>query len=876
MPAVLTHKSIMLLARKRVQEIGEALEAKRLAAAAPLTNLEERLEYLAKQAFFYMSTHPSPKTSFPLAPFSRPFGKDVSMFAVMGCMGPDIPAFSEALRPGQAWVFDNVHKGYPDDNREAVVADTCDFIFEFWRQASKAITAEVKDPSIQLQRLNFMRAYVLGHLCHMAADVLSHPFINAIEWRTATAAQSKLSHADGEASHDALVARKIFLRKSTRAGEEWDAWWPELDEVPSQFFAAYSAAMDATYDALRNRRNGLKDFEVKLAAMDPPQPVPDFFKDGYSLYRNGIVGLVYHNTQFNWLILLSGVWGSIAAAPVLATIFFPTIRGFFGERREDGSDQDFKGLVSLGFAMGSFVALGYSIFAFLLTRRGVLGQSVYGILGNAVVSALGLGVIVALAKGASSENTSFYSLFLVVISTVVFVQLVLFLVYNKKTGSGRRSKLALAMSVLVLVPAIGTLLAAGAFFLLRLIPGLSDRLVFFLGAVLWLLGLGALGLWVVAKKVRDAQIRESPKAVAERRHFVRLFDDTTLYRDLIDPRIKGTGLAKQFFPAGRRELLKIWWEGPGPLFVRVDRYRLVFSFVNNSTAQDQVVQAPIAPMHLFEFINELNRLVKGPGGEVEKLKAQFVNAGDLDYELPPGATFADHGDAKSDEEEREKAAKEFQRIGNTPDTAYILEHAPKPAQSVHFGAKGPVNADGLKADQIQKIADTDGYPYVFDPTSDDDQSVMGFAGDLGALLCMGAVTHLETGVAEADKVYQVFRNWSFDRRRVNEWRMLVAGGAVSEKAGHSDKWDSAMLKPPDPATWINRLPVDIARQAEQTALSMGWVPLLRAFVDMSRQPNASALSPDRLRPEYPGNIAISRAMAFLFDLPEPAAVKGQP
>src|SRR5258707_7171361 len=99
---------------------------------------------------------------------------------------------------------------------------------------------------------------------------------------------------------------------------------------------------------------------------------------------------------------------------------------------------------------------------------------------------------------------------------------------------------------------------------------------------------------------------------------------------------------------------------------------------------------------------------------------------------------------------------------------------------------------------------------------------MGYAADMAALLCMGAVKHLEAGVVkDEDKVYQVFRNWSLDRRRVNEWRMLVSGGAVSEKAGHPDKWDPTMLKPPDPNTWTSRIPTASASLADQTALSMG-------------------------------------------------------
>jgi hypothetical protein len=69
---------------------------------------------------------------------------------------------------------------------------------------------------------------------------------------------------------------------------------------------------------------------------------------------------------------------------------------------------------------------------------------------------------------------------------------------------------------------------------------------------------------------------------------------------------------------------------------------------------------------------------------------------------------------------------------------------------------------------------------------------------------------------------------------------------------------------------VNRLPDGIAGQAERTALSMGWVPMLRAWLDVARDPNVSAVSPSSLRPGYPGNLELSRGLAFLLDLPEPA------
>ncbi len=58
-------------------------------------------------------------------------------------------------------------------------------------------------------------------------------------------------------------------------------------------------------------------------------------------------------------------------------------------------------------------------------------------------------------------------------------------------------------------------------------------------------------------------------------------------------------------------------------------------------------------------------------------------------------------------------------------------------------------------------------------------------------------------------VNQVFRDWNLDHRRVNEWRMIVSGGAAREVAA-----------PADPNL------ADGARVAE----AMGWVPLWRAWL----------------------------------------------
>ena len=184
----------------------------------------------------------------------------------MGSMGPDIPAFSAALQPGQAWFFDTVHKGTPDSDRELLMASTCDAALEIWHEASIRLGVEGDR--------EMLRAYVLGHLCHIAGDLISHPFVNDLEWHDGVETREKLSHGGGEGSLDAKVARSIFLRDGPRGGEAWGKWWPELGtgqgRVPEALFEAYEQALETVYKARSQRPRGFRDFERKLTELEPP------------------------------------------------------------------------------------------------------------------------------------------------------------------------------------------------------------------------------------------------------------------------------------------------------------------------------------------------------------------------------------------------------------------------------------------------------------------------------------------------------------------------------------------------------------------------------------------------------------------------------
>lgn len=161
---------------------------------------------------------------------------------------------------------------------------------------------------------------------------------------------------------------------------------------------------------------------------------------------------------------------------------------------------------------------------------------------------------------------------------------------------------------------------------------------------------------------------------------------------------------------------------------------------------------------------------------------------------------------------------------------------------------------------------------------------MDFAADLAVLLCLGMTPHLlpaterrvpslagkhaAVGGAAVDatvgKVYQVFRNWSLDRRRLNEWRMMVAGGARSEKAT-SNEYDAAMTQPQPPAAdWAA---ANVVTAGEPVANAQGWVPVLRQW--MARVATGDATAAAAPAAGGPSNLALSQAMAFLLDLKPP-------
>ncbi|HEX4964788.1 MAG TPA: zinc dependent phospholipase C family protein [Thermoanaerobaculia bacterium] len=844
MPAALTHKSIMLLARERIRGVRDALQSRQDAGQA-MTGLEQHLLSLANQAFAMMSGPPSPE--LPNAdPLTRRFF-DVSTFAVMGSMGPDITAFSAMLAAGQAWAFDIVHKGSPDENREQVGARTTDFAFALYNRAMDGLLAD--DQAGKLGKgglpraIKKVQAYVLGHLCHVVGDVISHPYVHDIEWHQGTSSRKKFSHAGGEGSMDASVARRVLLRDSTREGQAWEVWWPTESDVPDALFRAYADALDSTYQTgTPLPANCFGEFLQRFKDLDPPKVSADFVRDGYQLYRHGGIGIVYGYGQWRWIGLLSLFLLPIVATAPLGALL-PRTKPLFGPKgtaTDEEVDAATASFLALPIAVSAPLLLGFGWWAFGLTHRGVETRTTLGML-SLVFTTLLLGLYVPDVLGVTGLKSWQRWLFFVVIPLATALPLLTVGLneFKRVPAQKRRG----GMTLLYGAPVFYFLL----FLIIYLIWVHPHGDPFDTTTLTLLMVTLALMLFVVivlkAKGIRDAKIPEQPEAFPLDPHFVRLFDDATLFKD---------GDGRRFFPAAGRALLKLWWEGGGDLYLRSRRYQLEFSFDGTTVAQ--VVPAPIVPMTPAEYGQLLTATVKDGGGATGQLKAEVAFPDDLVVPLPAGAAFADHGDDEETETvaAHDTEAAKFQKLGTAEAKAFVLRHAPKAAQAIRFGAFGPVPPAG--EEQIVEREKGEGYHYVADGTDDTPgETVMDYAADVAALVCLGAVTELNKRSATtaapvssaAGAVDQVLRNWCLDRRRVNEWRMMVAGGALAEAGG-----------PTDP----------LLAAGEKVANALGWVPLLRQWIGMVK---AGGDAEDQaVRPSGFKNSELSQALAFL--LPPPA------
>jgi hypothetical protein len=704
MPAILTHKAIMLLARERVQDIRDRLLLKK-ASGRPITDLELRVLRLASLTHIAMSDADETREQIETpseADWPDGFGKGVSRFSVMGSMGPDIPGLAALLAPAQAVWFDTVHKGTPDANREQINARTTDLALEIWKQGSHALSDRPTggpDAAKALDRARSqLRAYVLGHLCHIVGDVIAHPFVNDVEWHVPPRETSKLfakfpletlkfTHQKTEGSLDTRVAIEMFRRKGPREGQDWSAWWPTVDEVPPELFTGYAKAFDEIYKALLNRPKGLANFEKEIASFTPEIPDADYFKDGYRALTKAGVGLLYKWGYGHWLGVLS-----LAVLPLIATMplafAMPKGKEWFEKGAENADERAAFEALTLPFALNAATPLIFGGLIASVTSRGSEGITTAGLISGAVNAAFALLYLITVPAGLD-PGAPWRWILLFGVPAVVGLSMTTAAIVKAAQDESRRKTLLLLYAIPFLVAGIlGVLL----FFFTEIVGSTAGEITWIvLAALIAVVGLILL-FFVLPPTLRDTRLPEEAGAFpALRPHYVRLFDKSSLYDR---PQQNDESKTETHYPSAVRPLLRLFWTGPGDFFIRPRRTHIEYVYARDGSPAN-IIPAPITPMSERQLAEYLQR-VPLAGGKTG-LNCALVFEADANVELPPGATFADHGDTTEDKADDApefalvEAAEEFKQLSreNTSDS-YVLFHAPKRAQAVRADRLGTV------------------------------------------------------------------------------------------------------------------------------------------------------------------------------------------
>jgi hypothetical protein len=1045
MPGPLTYVAVALLARDRLGQVKQALAAKKAAGTAK--EIELQVLYLAEKAHAMLSAA-QPTVPAPLRLYGAPLSDQVSRLALLGAMGPDLPRYAAWRAPGQEWLFDTLHKGNPDLHRERVLARSTDLVFETWRRAALAIDREHAADADRRGPRSAVQAYLLGHLCHVAADVVSHPWFEEVESHLGVPGRGRLTRDAVAGALDRHVAAAYFARSDGRThGRDWGPWWAVPGDLPDAFYTAYDGALRELYGD-DGRPEGWKAFEDAFRAHDPPPPAlsPRLLRDGFGTFRT--VAETGHGwDMLDWMgVTAPTVLVAFAAYPLASVLtragdFTTPLVGTPGEIAEQEWVRTYE-LLTFPLAVTALTPLVTMVWvsagSFGVGREIVTGWVAAGV---QVLAAVGF---FATLGGAGEAR---WALFLVVPLIVETLHAIHVIAHGGRDN--RHRQLAMGTTLHATLALVFLLCYRGFLHFgtteMRKPEAERDEGTFIGLMALWLFLVVA--FWVLLAlylRLENGGAEADPEAsvfVTGRKHYVRLYDDTGLVG--LPPGPSPT-LAELHYPPDRRPLLKLWWEEEGTtLHLRSDRDRLVFS-LSAAGAAPQTVFVPAAPTTLAEFAAMLGRTVKDSTGATGKLRVELAALDDTDYALPAGEVFADHGDEEDLLAEHDAKAGRFLPVGKSAAEATLLYHAPRRHRTVRFGRTGPVLDEGPRAvaaspaagrltsdpvdgrivrgvagtdrftllfrpgDVVQttpapgqqrivvevrsdaemlvatpfapalagaayqrgaidrtvdapapaawtvttgprlvdltgaagsvfgsmfrpgdtvritpppappppaavppaapherrvvavtdtvltlddapdlilaaapgtvtRVADppVEGFTYAADPSDNlfAGERVMNEAADLAALLCLGGASRLlrdaerEPGPVGTrhglGKVYQVFRNWNLDRRRENEWRMLVAGGAVSEKRGDPEGRDAAA---PVEAGWEHG-----SLAGEGRANEMGWVPLFRAWIDMARRPGTNATEDITFRPGMPTNLELSRAMAFLLDMRDPAA-----
>ncbi len=715
----LTYQAVLMMTRRRLERVRRQLDAKILSAQA-VSETEVRVRFLAAEAEKLLSQSPHPTLELDPSSFSRWLSEGTSMHALLGSVGPEIPRFSAWLAPSSEWLVNTLHRGQADPDRQRVFARSTDLALTFWDKVDALIGVEQGlTNATRAAARKRMGAYVLGHLCHVAADLESAPFLTDVTAHLGAGGTRRQSFQEVADAIDEAVARKVFQRDEAR-GREWSSLWIEPALIPGHFFEAYRSALEEVYGpgARRSRAGatfadegffppGSRAFEQTMLDNAPPVLSNQLIREGYSTYR-AVFERDWAWTYGDWI----GATLWMFLIPFLTYPLALVLPEGSRVLRDDlppgeppvDTERGWFEVLTFPLAVGSLVPLTYNICLGAGTYMGV-GLEVGLGLGFSI-GALVLAIIFFATLKVDDLPAGFRWPVLFVLPLGLLLAHLIVVFARGRGEEPRRIQLGLGSTLplfnaLFFVGAYAAFLRFGVYAIRDAVAEREDSDkseaagLFLLTALGWG-GILAL-IWVLLPLILP---RRNPRRpfVTGRRHFLGLFDDATLF---VDPSLEDPTLADRHFPTRRRPLIKIWWtDNTDQLFVRSRRDLLELSFTGQEADPVQRVMAPLAPMTAGEFATFLTRSVRdGSNNFSSRLEARRADDDPLDYRLGPGAVFADFGDDRDDLGSHDQEAAKFRQVPATEAEALVLFHAPYEHRKVTFGQGGPrVDLDRATAD----------------------------------------------------------------------------------------------------------------------------------------------------------------------------------
>jgi hypothetical protein len=691
MPGPITYAAVALLARDRIGQIRRALQAKKDAGNAKEIDLH--VLYLATQAESMMSAS-QPVIEPPIRLYGPPLTDHVSRFTLLGAIGPDLPRYAAYFVPGQRWLFDTLHKGTPDTDRERALANSTNLVFDFWRRVGPAIDAGTSDQKKRDEAKAKMQAYVLGHLCHIATDVLSHPYFETIEARLSVPPAGTnpgirfMTRDDVAGAFDARVSDQFFARGTDTRNKKWADWFPTPSDVPTEFAQSMSDSITAVYTA---RAQGMPLFDETFGKIDPAPPAlsPALISESIDYFRT-IMEIERVWTLGDWL-------GATAA------MFLPMGFAYFGALALPLGKDLSRSLTAADGANASAIrtyesivypvavsSLGPLVTMIIVSAsgRGLRAEGVTGWIQAGLSLVASIGFFATLG----GEDAARWILWFVVPLVLAVAQIVFVLI----RGASENSRKLLFMGPLVQI-------ALAMLFMLLYRVWLHNGVEAFQGAspnyleafgdfaawlaivvVLWFVT-AILFRYVFSSHVPDDQ---NLFANGDPRTFLRLYDETTLVHDL-GAAITAENFGALSYPPARRPLFKIWWEPavqPNATML-ISHDRLLFSWPGLATPGDQTVFAPVFPTTIDSFATALAKIITNDAGK-GILHVASARDDEKTLELAPGLIFGDAGDDKTDLVGHNAAAFVAVPLPTTEATAFTLYHTVRPRLAERMGQSG--------------------------------------------------------------------------------------------------------------------------------------------------------------------------------------------